>query len=241
MATVSSLSAPGVEVREYDNSLRITNNTGTTVFVPGYAAQGPVEEVITISSINDFENIYGIPTNDAERYFYYTCLAILNNSGPGTTLLTSRLAYGANDGDNVANAYTLLAYPVIPYKQKNSKKYDYYKPDESFNKAFGIIIDENTILKHDEKESSLEVVIASSIIDDAESFKITEIVGEYIPSFKCTNEDYHDIDINKPTIAWKYGSYLGAIETEIFSELSKDTTDDINIHISGKLIDAKYR
>ena len=97
MATVSSLSAPGVEVREYDNSLRISNNTGTTVFVPGYAAQGPVEEVIQIGSITDFENVYGIPTNDAERYFYYTCLAILNNSGLGTTLLTSRLPYGSGN------------------------------------------------------------------------------------------------------------------------------------------------
>ena len=125
MATVSSLSAPGVEVSEYDNSLRISNNTGTTVFVPGYAAQGPVEEVIQIGSITDFENVYGIPTNDAERYFYYTCLAILNNSGLGTTLLTSRLPYGSGEGDNVANAYTLLAYPVIPFVKasKDSKSY----------------------------------------------------------------------------------------------------------------------
>ena len=130
MATVSSLSAPGVEVREYDESLRITSNTGTTVLVPGFAAQGPVEEILTISSIEDFETIYGIPTNAAERYFYYTCLAVLNNSGPGTTLLTSRLCYGKDDGDNVSNAYTLLAYPAIPYVKNtaNKKGYSYYKP-----------------------------------------------------------------------------------------------------------------
>jgi hypothetical protein len=129
MASTSSLSAPGIEVREYDESLRITSNTGTTVFVPGYAAQGPVEEVLQISSINDFETIYGIPTTEAERYFYYTCLAILNNSGPGTTLLTSRLPYGPKEGDNVANAYTLLAYPAIPVIKNgdNEKGYDYFK------------------------------------------------------------------------------------------------------------------
>ena len=128
MATVSSLSAPGVEVREYDESLRITSNTGTTVLVPGFAAQGPVEEILTIGSIEDFETIYGIPTNAAERYFYYTCLAILNNSGPGTTLLTTRLSYGEDEGDNVQNAYTLLAYPAIPYVKNtsNTKGYPYF-------------------------------------------------------------------------------------------------------------------
>ena len=125
MASVSSLSAPGVEVREYDNSLRPSISTGTTVFVPGFAAQGPVEEVISISSIADFENVYGIPTNAAERYFYYTVLAILNNSGNGTTILTSRLPYGEGEGDNVANAYTMLAYPAIPVVKNSANKKGY--------------------------------------------------------------------------------------------------------------------
>lgn len=133
MATISSLSAPGVEVREYDDSLRIQSNTGTTVFIPGFAAQGPVDEVITISSISDFETIYGTPTNAAERYFYHTVNAVLSNSGEGTTVLTSRLPYGSGEGDTVANAYTLLAYPAIPVTKKsseeNSKGYDYYQPE----------------------------------------------------------------------------------------------------------------
>ena len=135
MATISSLSAPGVEVREYDESLRISQNTGTTVFVPGFAAQGPVDEVTTISSISDFETIYGTPTNAAERYFYHTVNAILSNSGIGTTVLTSRLPYGSGEGDTVANAYTLLAYPAIPVTKKSSddnpKGYDYYAPEGS--------------------------------------------------------------------------------------------------------------
>lgn len=128
MASISSLSAPGVEVREYDESLRIQSSTGTTVFIPGFAQQGPVEEIITITSITDFENIYGIPTNAAERYFYYTVLAVLENSGEGTTVLTSRLAYGANEGDNVATAFTLLAYPAIPVakNEANTKGYTYW-------------------------------------------------------------------------------------------------------------------
>lgn len=128
MASISSLSAPGVEVREYDESIRIQSNTGTTVFIPGFAQQGPVEEVIQISSITDFENVYGIPTNAAERYFYYTVLAVLENSGQGTTVLCSRLGYGAGEGDTVATAYTLLAYPAIPVVKNltNTKGYTHW-------------------------------------------------------------------------------------------------------------------
>ena len=129
MASISSLSAPGVEVREYDESIRIQSNTGTTIFVPGFAQQGPVEEIIQISTITDFENVYGIPTNAAERYFYYTVLALLENSGQGTTILCSRLAYGSGEGDNVATAYTLHAYPAIPVVKNlgNTKGYTYFE------------------------------------------------------------------------------------------------------------------
>lgn len=277
MATISSLSAPGVEVREYDNSLRIINNTGTTVFVPGYAAQGPVEEVMTITSIDDFENIYGIPTNDAERYFYYTCLAILNNSGAGTTLLTSRLPYGADDGDNVANAYTLLAYPAIPYKQTGKKKYDYFSPkttegtegtikEDPWYNHFAIYQKpeqtetpetdgeqtetpetnntqtsetELILLAKATNESSLEVVIGSSIISSDTEFEIDCINGEWIPSFNCTNINYINNDSQKPMpqkpiIEWTYGNYSGFSELEIYSE--DYTNDSVKVHISGKLI-----
>jgi hypothetical protein len=129
MASISSLSAPGVEVREYDQSIRIQSNTGTTIFVPGFAQQGPVEEIIQISSISDFENVYGIPTTAAERYFYYTVLSLLENSGQGTTILCSRLSYGSGEGDNVATAYTLHAYPAIPVTKNlsNTKGYTYWE------------------------------------------------------------------------------------------------------------------
>lgn len=122
-----TLNSPGIEVIEKDESARITTNTGNTVFVPGFAAQGPVEEVNVISSIADFESIYGVPTNAAERYFYYTVKAILN-AASGTTVLVSRLPYGSGEGDTVSNAFNLLAYPAIPII-KGTNKYDFYKAD----------------------------------------------------------------------------------------------------------------
>lgn len=127
MAT--SLSSPGVEVREIDASLRVQNNGGTTVFIPGFACQGPVEEITSITSIADFEQIYGVPTNAAERYFYYTVLAVLNNASKSTTVLVSRLPYGSGEGDNVTNALTILAYPAVPIQA--STKYDSLKDQPS--------------------------------------------------------------------------------------------------------------
>jgi hypothetical protein len=103
MALNSTLGSPGIEIREIDNSVRIDTNTSTTVFVPGFASQGPVEEVLSIGSIQDFELIYGKPTNGAERYFYYTVKALLDKGGSGIRVLTSRLPYGAGAGDYVSD------------------------------------------------------------------------------------------------------------------------------------------
>lgn len=259
MATVSSLSAPGVEVREYDNSLRITSNTGTTVFVPGYAAQGPVEEVITVGSITDFENIYGIPTNDAERYFYYTCLAILNNSGPGTTLLTSRLPYGAGEGDNVATAYTMLAYPAIPVikNSNDSKSYNYfvsknlnttYGDDNSvsergINELFQLVdIPVPTLEAEDTSNEEttgiipevleLEVNINSSKEVENGAFKVTGLTPGYIPSLSAIATDI----TNKSKIKWDYNGVEGESDIDIYTELEDSISGNVILHLTSQLV-----
>jgi hypothetical protein len=118
MTLTSTLGSPGIEIREIDNSFRVNSSTATTIYVPGFASQGPVDEVMSIGTISDFETIYGVPTNAAERYFYYTVKAILDGSGAGTTILCSRLPYGNNSGDTVSDAFTMLAYPAIPVRKR---------------------------------------------------------------------------------------------------------------------------
>lgn len=133
MALTSTLGSPGIEIREVDNSIRLNSSTATTMYVPGFAAQGPVDEVMPIGTIADFELIYGVPTNAAERYFYHTVKAILDNSGNGATVLCSRLPYGENAGDTVSNAYTMLVYPAVPVIKKNHGTKDnplYYDFDQ---------------------------------------------------------------------------------------------------------------
>ena len=135
MALTSTLGSPGIEIREVDNSFRLDSSTTTTIFIPGFASMGPVEEVMTISSIGDFETIFGTPTNAAERYFYYTVKAVLDGAGQGTKVLCSRLPYGPELGDTVSNAYTMMAYPAIPVIKK---KYDIIENGASTERYFDL-------------------------------------------------------------------------------------------------------
>lgn len=225
MASVSSLSAPGVEVREYDQSLRITSNTGTTVFVPGFASQGPVEEVLSISSITDFENIYGIPTNAAERYFYYTVLAILNNSGAGTTVLTSRLAYGNNEGDNVANDYTMLVYPAVPVTKNasNKKGYEY--------RSFGFEGELSTKAKSDTEEKKLQSIF--TLINDDSSIVPVSVNCEFIPV-----SSKRDAEIKVISLSSDGGYCLPALDANYYKDgqkyaLKKEEKPTIKYEIAG--------
>jgi hypothetical protein len=105
-----TLISPGVEVRETDLSLIAPQNIGTTVFVPGFASRGYSDEVIKISSRSELEDIYGTPTNSAERYFYYTVRELLNSPA---NIYTFRLPYGSGLGDGFGSQHTALVYPVV--------------------------------------------------------------------------------------------------------------------------------
>lgn len=108
MATLT-IKSPGVEIVEKDLSLIAPANYGTTVFVTGFANQGPTDEVIQISSRQDLDLIYGTPTNSAERYFYYTVNELLNSP---SNIYTSRLPYGLSAGVGFGSKYSALVYPV---------------------------------------------------------------------------------------------------------------------------------
>lgn len=106
-----TIQSPGVEIREVDLSLRPVVNQGTSVFVAGFSNQGPVDEILEPTSLSDFEQIYGVPTNAAERYFYYTVKAALQSP---VQLKVTRLPYGEAKGEGFqAWKYSALVYPVI--------------------------------------------------------------------------------------------------------------------------------
>jgi len=107
-----TIQSPGVEINEVDLSLRPVIPTGTTVLIPGFAAQGPTDEVFEVTSFSEFETVYGKPTNAAERYFYQSAKAVFNSDA---RVLATRLPYGTGAGLGTSDDYTALFYPVYPY------------------------------------------------------------------------------------------------------------------------------
>lgn len=106
-----TLQSAGVQINEIDLTLRPVIPTGTNVLVFGFAPQGPTDEVIQVANFGDFQTIYGIPTNAAERYFYHSVEAIFQSQA---NVFVGRLGYGANLGVGFGNTYTALVYPVVP-------------------------------------------------------------------------------------------------------------------------------
>ncbi len=108
MANIT-LESPGVQISETDQSATARNPGALNIFVAGFAPQGPTEELINVGSTNEFQSIFGTPTNAAERYFYYTAKNVLDSRG---NLVVSRLPYGPAAGTGYANNYSVLAYPI---------------------------------------------------------------------------------------------------------------------------------
>jgi len=122
MATTKrDINSPGVQIREIDLSTRAVAPNGTSVLVTGFAPQGPTAEIVNVSTLAEFQTIYGTPTNAAERYFYYSVNQIFQ-AGTNTQVNVARLPYGvgAGDGFNGNNSYTALLYPVVPVNTGSS-------------------------------------------------------------------------------------------------------------------------
>jgi hypothetical protein len=104
------INSPGVQINEIDETAIQANIFGTDVFVTGFANKGPTDEVISISSLPEFEQIYGTPTNAAERYFYYSVRPLI---GTGANILVNRLPYGAGTGDGFGSQFSAVVFPVV--------------------------------------------------------------------------------------------------------------------------------
>ena len=105
------IQSPGVQITEKDLSLSPSIPRGTDIFVTGFASKGPTDAVIEITSVQEFEQVYGSPTNASERYLYYTAKQILDASNGN--LLVNRLPYGGGLGDGFGSKYSALVYQFL--------------------------------------------------------------------------------------------------------------------------------
>ena len=103
-----TIESPGVQISEIDLSLRPVVPTGTNILVAGFAPQGPTDEVIQVTSLSEFTNIYGAPQTPAERYFYHSVAPLFNTQA---NVYTYKLPYGANNGNGFGADYGALVYP----------------------------------------------------------------------------------------------------------------------------------
>jgi hypothetical protein len=103
-----TIQSPGIEIREIDLTTRAAEPAGTSVFLMGFSNQGPTDEIIQATDFSEFENIFGTPTNAAERYFYHSAKQVFNSNA---RVFASRLPYGASEG--LSEKYTAMVYPTV--------------------------------------------------------------------------------------------------------------------------------
>lgn len=117
-----TIQSPGVEIKEFDLSENPSPAIGTYTFTAGFADKGPTDEILQVTSLEEFEQIYGAPTTPAERYFYHSVAQQFNSP---VNVLVGRMPYGYENGEgfSVAKKYSALVYPVATYK--TAQKYNF--------------------------------------------------------------------------------------------------------------------
>jgi hypothetical protein len=104
-----TIASPGVQINEVDLSLIARPIGATNTFITGFSNKGPTDEIINIGSVSEYEDVFGTPTNAAERYLYHSARQLLTQSP--TNLLVTRMPYGSGAGAGFSNQYTALVYP----------------------------------------------------------------------------------------------------------------------------------
>jgi hypothetical protein len=108
------IASPGVQFNEIDFTInsRVPNNN--TVFMTGFANQGPVYEPVYITTLAEYEQIFGAPTNSAERYLFHSARQILQKTQ--SQLLITRLPYeipnAVVNSNNERLNHSVLIYPL---------------------------------------------------------------------------------------------------------------------------------
>lgn len=120
------IQAPGVETNEIDNSTYSDNSnsnlTDTAALILGFGDFGPDYTPMVITNMNRFTQLYGSPTNEAERYFYYGASEVINSRGQ---LVCAKLPY---DND-VLDKYSYTTYVVSNNLTELSAPFDFINKD----------------------------------------------------------------------------------------------------------------
>lgn len=117
--------APRVSIREIDRSNVTTQPAGTNVFLAGFTPQGPSDEPINVSSLNEFEEIFGLPETPAEQYSHNSVKQLLETSPASVTF--TRMPYGSGAGLGYSDSVNALIFPVIGVSAVEITPCDYFR------------------------------------------------------------------------------------------------------------------
>lgn len=226
--------SPGVEVIENDMSLRAVVPTGTSVTVPIFANQGPTGEVITISTISEFEDIFGLPTNSAELYGHATVSQVVNSAAKVSVI---RIPYGDGSGDTTSPSFTVLAYPAKGFAitqggTEEAPTYDYEAISKySDGSAIEECKDSATFLIGEPVQFTMSIqeyynFIAGRTLDGAGSFTWDENIPSAVPATIADIGKFAFLAINvdKTVTNQGYeGFYLG-LSDNAFSDPEEEYT-----------------
>lgn len=88
--SIRTILAPGVQINEIDKSQYSPAMTGSNCFVMGFTNKGEPYQPLEFTSRSAWQNYYGAPDNEAERYAYAAATEVLNQNG---RLYFARLPY----------------------------------------------------------------------------------------------------------------------------------------------------
>lgn len=101
---IRTILSPGVELQEVDKSQYTPTTVDTfRVLLPGFSSKGKINQPTTVTSMAQFRNDFGVPTNEAERYAFNAANIILNDGGE---VVFARLPY------KTAEKFPCITYSV---------------------------------------------------------------------------------------------------------------------------------
>jgi hypothetical protein len=104
-----TITSPGVQIAENELQQQPVLPSGTNILAAGFAPSGPTDEVITVSTLAEYTQIFGSPTTPAERYLYHTVEPLLKTQA---NVSVYRLPYGSGNGVGFGSSFGALVYPV---------------------------------------------------------------------------------------------------------------------------------
>ena len=119
------LNSPGIAVREIDVSGTTQTNTGTNIFFAGFTSQGISDEPTRISTVTEFEQLFGLPQTAAEKYTYNAVNQIFSTSNAAITF--TRMPYGSGAGLGYADTVNALIFPVVGVSAVEVNPCDYFR------------------------------------------------------------------------------------------------------------------